>query len=194
MGRPQKISDAELIAACERAIAQWGQSFTLAHVALEAGVAASTVVTRFGSKRALLLRMMDLDSAALRQRMRAAADAQPDPVAAVLAAAIVVAQGVDDPETTANHLSQLAYDISDPTLRSGLAHMRDAYRAELQALLETAALPGAPKPALAARVLAALVHGVQIDWALAPEGHLMPSLKSQLAAVLDGWRRRPGRG
>ena len=189
MGRPQKISDAELLAACERAIGRWGPSFTLAQVAAEAGVATSTVATRFGSKHALLSAMLEFDADALINRMRDAADRQDDPVAAIQAAALVTATGVDDPDTTANHLGQLAKDLSDERLRIGLAALRATYRKELARLLSVADLPGAPVPDVAARVLAALVHGAQVDWALAPDGHLMAQLRADTAAVLDAWRR-----
>ncbi|MGH3879906.1 MAG: TetR family transcriptional regulator, partial [Actinophytocola sp.] len=149
MGRPRKISDDELMAACGRTIGAHGPGFTLAQVAAAAGVAVGTVAGRFGSKHGLMLAMMTAASDGVADRMRAAAARHTDPVAAVLAAALVTTEGVDDPATTTNHLAQLGVDMSDPALREGLAILRGRVREVLRSLLATAGLPGAPRPARA---------------------------------------------
>ncbi len=191
MGRPRKISDDELMAACGRVIGRHGPGFTLAQLAAEAGVAVGTVSGRFGSKHGLLLAMMTTTSAGLEQRMRAAAARHADPVSAVVAAVLVTAEGVGDPATTTNHLAQLGADMSDPALREGLAGLRARVRGVLRSLLAAAALPGAPPPARAARIVAGLAHGVQLDWALAPGGRLTDRLRADLRAVLESWRESP---
>lgn len=188
MGRPRKISDDELMAACGRAIGAHGPGFTLAHVAAEAGVAVGTVSGRFGSKHGLMLAMMTAAAEGVADRMRAVAARHADPVAAVVAAAVVTAEGVDDPATSTNHLAQLGVDMSDPALRAGLAVMRARVREVLRSLLAAAGLPGAPPPARAARIVAGLAHGSQMDWALAPNGKLKDRLRADLRAVLEGWR------
>ncbi|SFB62294.1 transcriptional regulator, TetR family [Amycolatopsis marina] len=187
MGRPRKISDDELMAACGRAIGRYGPGFTLAQVAAEAGVAVGTVSGRFGSKHGLLVAMMTAGGAGAAQRMRSAADRHRDPAEAILAAVLVAAEGVDDPATTTNHLAQLGVDMSDPDLRDGLVAMRAEVRAVLRSLLAAAALPSAPPPARAARIIAALAHGTQLDWALSPTGKLRDRLRGDVRAVLDAW-------
>jgi AcrR family transcriptional regulator len=189
MGRPRKISDDELMAACGRAIGAHGPGFTLAQVAAAAGVAVGTVSGRFGSKHGLMLAMMTAASDGVADRMRAAAARHTDPVAAVLAAALVTTEGVDDPATTTNHLAQLGVDMSDPALREGLAVLRGRVREVLRSLLAAAGLPAAPPPARAARIVAGLAHGAQLDWALAPSGKLRDRLRADLRAVLEGWRQ-----
>jgi AcrR family transcriptional regulator len=187
VGRPRKISDDELMAACGRVIGRHGPGFTLAQVAAEAGVAVGTVSGRFGSKHGLLLTMMTAAAAAVEQRMRAAAARFADPVDAVLAAVLVTADDVGDPATTTNHLAQLGVDMSDPLLRDGLAVLRARVRGVLRSLLAAAALPGAPPPARAARIVAGLAHGTQLDWALSPTGRLTQRLRADVGAVLRSW-------
>jgi AcrR family transcriptional regulator len=189
VGRPRKISDDELMAACGRAIGAYGPGVTLAQVAAEAGVAVGTVSGRFGSKHGLMLAMMTAAADGVADRMRAVADRHTDPVAAVVAAALVTAEGIDDPATTTNHLAQLGVDMSDPALREGLAVLRTRVRDVLRSLLAAAGLPGAPPPGRAARIVAGLAHGSQMDWALAPNGRLKDRLRADLRAVLEGWRQ-----
>ncbi|MGH2614392.1 MAG: helix-turn-helix domain-containing protein, partial [Thermomicrobiales bacterium] len=56
VGRPRTVTDAEILAAAERAIARHGPArLTLAHVAAEVGLTPPTLLQRFGSKRGLLL-------------------------------------------------------------------------------------------------------------------------------------------
>ena len=191
MGRPRKISDAELMAACGRAIGRHGPGFTLAHVAAEAGIAVGTVSGRFGSKHGLLLAMMTEAATGVAERMRAAADRHRDPVAAIVAAVVATAEGVADPATTSNHLAQLGIDMSDPALRADLAGLRTSVRDVIRSLLAAADLPAAPPPPRAARIVAALAHGTQLDWALAPTGKLPDRLRADVRAVLDSWREIP---
>lgn len=176
------------MAACGRAIGRCGPGFTLAQVAAEAGVGVGTVAGRFGSKHGLMNAMMTTTTTQLAERMRAAAARHADPVAAVLAAARVVTEGVADPAETTNHLAQLGVDMSDPQLRAGLAALRAEVRAVLRDLLAAANLPAAPPPARAARILAALAHGTALDWSIDPSGSLAARLRADLRAVLDPWR------
>lgn len=188
MGRPKKISDDELVAACGRVIGRNGPGFTLAQVAAEAGVAVGTVSGRFGSKQGLLTAMMTTTTAGIEQRMRAAAGTQPDPLEAVTAAALVTAEGLDDPATTTNHLAQLGIDLADPELREGLRAIRERVQRVLAGLLTAAALPGAPPATRAARIIDATVQGTQLDWALRPRGRLADRVRGDLRAVLTAWR------
>lgn len=176
------------MAACGRIIGRHGPGFTLAQVAAEAGVAVGTVSGRFGSKHGLMLAMMTTASDGVTRRMRAAADRQTDPVASVVAAVLVTTEGIDNPATTTNHLAQLGVDMSDPTLREGLAVLRSRVRGVLRSLLAAADLPGAPPPARAARIVAGLAHGTQLDWGLSPAGRLRDRLRADIRAVLDSWR------
>lgn len=176
------------MAACGRAIGHYGPGFTLAQVAAEAGVAVGTVSGRFGSKHALLLAMLTAGTADLERRMLAAAARHDDPDAAILAAVLVTAEGLTDPATAPQHLAQLGADLADPLLRNGFADLRAVVHRVLRRLLAAAALPGAPTPARAARIVAALAHGTLQDWALRPSGSLTHRLRADVDAVLSAWR------
>jgi len=172
------------MAACGRTIGQHGPGFTLAQVATEAAVAVGTVAGRFGSKQGLLLAMMTAQSDVAEERMAAAAARHPDPVAAVLAALLVTTEGVADPTTATNHLAQLGVDLADPALRAGLAVLRARVHRVLAGLL--AEFPEAPPHA--ARILAAMTHGAQLDWALAPSGRIADRVRADVTAILETWR------
>ncbi|WP_146147462.1 TetR/AcrR family transcriptional regulator [Prauserella shujinwangii] len=189
MARPRKVSDAELLAACASAIGLHGPGFTLAHVAAAADVSVGTVVGRFGSKHQLLVTLMETETATLGQRMRAAGEKAANPVDAVKAAVLATSDGIDDPATTANHLAQLGADLADPDLRRRLAAHRQVIRTVLTELVATAGLPSAPPPRQAGAMLAALVHGAQVDWALQPKGSLHKRIRRDVDILLDGWAR-----
>lgn len=190
MARPRKVSDDELVAACGRAIGRFGPGFTLAQVAGEAGVAVGTVAGRFGSKRNLLLTMMTTGADGVAPLMRAAAEGRA-PLDAITAAVLATTEGIADPATTSNHLGQLGVDLADPALRAGFARLRAGVRAVLTELFTAADLPGAPPPAQAARIVAAMAHGALMDWALRPSGAITDVLRTDLDAVLAGWRVSP---
>jgi AcrR family transcriptional regulator len=193
MARPRKVSDDALLAAAASAIGRHGPRFTLAQVAEEAGVATATAAARFGSKHQLLRWMASVATDQLRAEIAAAAAGASDAVQAVREAAAAGLDGIDDPATTANHLAQLGADLADPELRTDVARMWAVHRRELERLLTVADLPGAPPPAEAARLLAALVHGTQVHWAVVPEGSLRERLVHEVDAVLRAWEGAPVR-
>ncbi|MFB9317738.1 TetR/AcrR family transcriptional regulator, partial [Cryptosporangium minutisporangium] len=117
-----------------------------------------------------------------------AGEAPPDPTDAVRAATVSGIEGIDDPGTAMNHLAQLGSELADPELRAEIAAMWNAYRLALEDLIAKADLPGAPPPAEAARLLAALVHGTQVLWAVEPRGALRDELLAHVDTVLGTWR------
>ncbi|MBB4912347.1 TetR/AcrR family transcriptional regulator [Actinophytocola algeriensis] len=186
MARPRKVSDEELIAACGRAIGRFGPGFTLAQVAGEAGVAVGTVAGRFGSKQNMLLTMMTMGAEGAAPMMRAAAAGRA-PLDAITTTILATTEAVADPATTSNHLGQLGVDLADPALRAGFARLRAGVREVLTDLFTAADLPGAPPPAQAARIIAAMAHGALMDWALDPVGEFADVLRADLDAVLAAW-------
>src|SRR5688572_2796652 len=108
-----------------------GPNFTLADVAKEAGVSVGTFAQRFGSKHGLLLALFTpgTEQAVLAVRTTAAEHA--DPVEALRAGAVAAFADLDDPETAANDLAQLASDLADPALRAALDKHFSTVQAEL---------------------------------------------------------------
>lgn len=195
MARPRKISDERMVQAAGAVIERLGPSFTLADVAKEAGIAAGTLVQRFGSKHGLLVAMTRATIEEARRGLRAALQEGDDPVAAVIRAIEERYAPLDDPVTAPNNLAQLAFDLADERLRELMAEYYATVEQELEPALRRAVaageLPGAPPPEVAARVLAALADGTAIRWSTRPVGSLRQRLRAELEAVLDGWRRPP---
>ncbi|OLR91002.1 TetR/AcrR family transcriptional regulator [Actinokineospora bangkokensis] len=188
MARPRTITDERLLTAATAVIARGGPGFTLAQVADEAGVAVGTVAGRFGSKLGLLRALTEHTTAEVVAAMRAARSGV-DPVAGVRAALVGSHADLGDAASAANHLRQLGVDLSTPELSELLAAHFAAVEEELRAAVEAAALPGAPPPRVAARVLLSLVNGVSLDWSLRPVGTLVDRLSEDVDAVLAGWHR-----
>jgi AcrR family transcriptional regulator len=131
--RPRQNTDAEILAAAFRAIAQLGPArLTLSDVAEEAGVTAAALVQRFGSKRALLLACAaDVAGghvyifSGLRQRHRS-------PVAALLGLADCMGILGSTPDEVAHSMAFLQSDSDDaeflPFAQAGARGMREGIR------------------------------------------------------------------
>ena len=189
MGRPRTIADDRLLAAAAAAIGRHGPGFTLADVGEEAGVAAGTLVARFGSKRGLLVAVSRGSTARTVAAMRGAAGSRAPGGAAVRAALVAAAADLDDPATAANHLGQLGADLADPELRAAVLEGQKAVAAELRRLLRTARdLPGAPPPARAAETLLAVWNGTLLAWSMDPRGSLATRVNRSVDVLLAAWR------
>jgi AcrR family transcriptional regulator len=175
-----------IIAAAGRVIGRSGPGFTLAEVAAEAGVAAGTLVHRFGSKHGLLVAM----TRAAVDGVRAAEGGHVDVVDLIVDSYA----DLDDPAAAANNLAQLAVDLTDPDLRALMAEFYAALEHRLETTLANQHLPGAPDPAVAARILAAIADGTAIHWSARPVGSLRDRLRTDVGAVVDGWRRHASKG
>jgi len=186
MARPRKHTDEAIIAAAGRVIGRSGPGFTLAEVAAEAGVAAGTLVHRFGSKHGLLVAMTRSAVAGV----RAAEDGHVDVVDLIVDSYA----DLDDPAAAANNLAQLAVDLTDPDLRALMAEFYAALEHRLETTLANQHLSGAPDPAVAARILAAIADGTAIHWSARPVGSLRDRLRTDVGAVVDGWRRHKSKG
>jgi AcrR family transcriptional regulator len=187
MARPREIRDERLLDAAAVAITRLGPAFTLADVAGEAGVSVGTVAHRFGSKHGLLVAMTKAAIAAIPAGMLADGDS---PVQALVAAYA----SLDDPETAANNLAQLAFDLADEELRGLMAEFYAVMEAEVAALVQRAVdggrLGGAPPSDVAARILTAVADGTAIHWSARPRGALRERMRADLEAVMVGWRTK----
>lgn len=195
MARPRKASDEQLLAAAALVIGRVGPSFTLAQVAEEAGVSAPTLVQRFGSKRDLLVALGRANQEWVLTAMRRAAEQAHTPLRALSAALLAGFAELGDPLVVVNNVAQLGADLADPQLRALLQEHYTAVeriaRELVAAAMHAGELPGAPGPAVAARVLVALINGAALDWSIRPRGDLTDRLRRDLEAVLTGWRAVP---
>ncbi|MEV0731866.1 helix-turn-helix domain-containing protein [Polymorphospora sp. NPDC050346] len=191
MARPRKITDDRLLAAAATVIGRHGPAFTLADIAAEARISAGTLIHRFGSKHGLLTAMLAASIDAARQPATTSPD-DGDPVATIRHALVDRYTAIDDPTTAPNHLAQLATELADEHLRTGLADLHSAVEATVatlvRAAVEAGTLPGAPAAAVAARILTATADGAAIHWSSRPDGRLRDRLHTDLDAILAGWR------
>ncbi|PRY45799.1 TetR/AcrR family transcriptional regulator [Umezawaea tangerina] len=189
MARPKTITDERLLDATMLVIGRRGPEFTLAEVAAEAGVSVGTIAQRFGSKSGLLQEVSRVTTRIAVTRMRDAAGATDDPVDGLRAALLTLFGELADPEVAANSLAQLGVDLVDPSLRALLVEHFAAVEDELCVLVRAAALPSAPAPELAARVLAGLINGISMDWSIRPRGAFADRVAEDVDSVLGMWRK-----
>lgn len=191
--RPRQASDGDILEAAFRAISRVGPvRLTLADVAKEAGVSASALVQRFGSKRNLLLAAAAAGAgssdhlfATLRTRHRS-------PLAALLGLADCMVMMGSTPEAIANTLAFLQIDLTDPDFyRHALAASRET-RAGIRALVKEAIDAGELVRCDARRLASAIqatLNGSLLNWAVHREGSLVAWIKRDLKALLDPYRR-----
>jgi AcrR family transcriptional regulator len=191
-GRPRTVSDADILAATERAISRVGVArLTLADVAAEAGLAAPTLVQRFGSKRGLLLAFARQGPAAARAHFAAIRRRRPSPLKALLAALSGMAGPVDRPEALANHLTVLHLDLTDPEFHALALEHAHTVRGELQALLDAAVQAGELLACDTGRLATALqvaYNGALVTWAIHRQGRLNTWIRGQAELLLEPYR------
>ncbi len=198
--RPRLASDAEIIEAAKRVISREGPNgFTLAEVGQEAGIAPSTLVQRFGSKRGLMLAVAGRGGGA-------GAGAGAEPPESCFAAARretgspleALTRGLEDlatmaptPEELSNHLAFLQIDLTDPdfhklalanalTNRSGIVELLDeAIAVDELRQCDTARLSVA---------VDAIAGGALINWAIYREGTAREAIRDALETLLGPYR------
>ncbi len=175
VARPRTITDERILAALAAVIDRRGPEFTVADVAAEAGVSVGAVAKRFGSKSGLLQALTRAGTEEVVRRMRDAGS--------VREALLTWFDRLADPVVATNNLAQLGVDLIDPQLRALLARHYTVLEAELEILCRTEELP-----ANAARVLAALVYGISMDWSVRPRGELLARTAEDIDLVLKGMR------
>ncbi|WP_187368784.1 TetR family transcriptional regulator [Baekduia soli] len=174
-GRPRVHSDDALLDAAERVVARAGvPGVTFAAVAAEAGIAASSLHQRFGSKRSLLLAL-------------AARAAPPAPRADLPAreALVDLLSGLAGPiaerQAFLGHFTMLALDLQDPEFGAHARRYTLALRATIERLLAAA---GIPDPAARAPVVHAAQQGALLLWALDGQGTAAGRVRAAVDAVL----------
>jgi len=196
VARPRKVSDDEVFAAAHRAMNRlppW--EFTLAEIAKEAGVTAGALVQRFGSKRGLLLGLMNAWSGGTRGMLDQMRASNASPLAAVRAWAECFAGMGESPGGMAHHLAWLQQDMADPAFRRHVQAQTRETTAVLREWLEEAVQAGelSPKadPVALARATQAMLGGSLIAWGFRPEGSAKAWVRRDLDVLLGPWMARP---
>jgi len=191
--RSRTVSDATILDATARMISRVGPvRLTLADVGNEVGLAPATLLQRFGSKRGLLLALVDqsVDSVgASFDRVRASHASALD---SAIAAAGYMAEHVRTPEELANNLAFFQIDLSDADFhRLALEHSRRV-RAGYRALLDEAIADGELGPcdtAALASALQAVAAGSLLNWAIHRDGSVGGWVRADLETLIAPYRR-----
>jgi AcrR family transcriptional regulator len=190
--RPRTVPDADILAAANRAIMRLGPArFTLADVAREAGLAPATLVQRFGSKRRLLLALVEFASAGVDACFGVMRAAHRSRLAALVGAATDITRHVRSPEELANGLAFLQMDISDPEFRRIAVENARHIHAGYVALLEDAVKAGELAPCdtgRLARSVSAISTGSLISWAILREGSAERWVRHDIETLLEPHR------
>ncbi len=192
MPRPRTISDEEILAAVSRVVGRVGPArLTLATVAEEAGIAAATLVQRFGSKRALMLSLHQDDAGLVRERLRETRDEGASALDSLVTNLVGLSAPVADPVAFSNHLAVLHQDLSDPEFHAQARRHARTMLEEIQALLGRAVDAGELRPVdltQLARSVQTTYNGALITWAIHREEPLESWLRRELGALLAPWR------
>ena len=191
MPRPRTISDEAVLDAVLALARRVGPArVTFAAAAAESGLAAATLVQRFGTKRRMLLaadkRGVDLWVGAL-DRSTAAS-----PLARVVEGLVLAVDPVMTPEQMANSVAMLQLDLADPDFHAETLRGARAVRSRIERDLAAALAAGELRPDVDVAALAKLVettyHGAMIGWAVHREGTLADWMREQVEAVLAPYR------
>lgn len=192
--RPRTISDEDILIAAHRTIARLGPArVTLADVASEARLAPATLVQRFGSKRGLLLALVEMGVNGVDACFADVRAAHRSPLAALVAAATEMTRHVKSPQELANGLAFLQLDVSDPDFHRLAVKNSRRLHAGYKALLDEAVAVGELGPcdtARLARTVGAVSGGSLISWAILREGPAEHWVREDLMMLLAPYRRR----
>lgn len=191
------MPDSAILAAASRVVSREGpERFTLADVGEEVGLSAATLVQRFGSKRQLLLLMLEQTVNLVNGRFAAAAAAGDSPLDALYAAALDRADPTHGPENVANGLAFMLLEINDPDFHAiSVASAKqaiDAYKVMLDNAIEVGELC---ENGLDTLDLAETVHSVTLGslmmWVILRDGATKPQTRRDLDTLLRPYRRAP---
>ncbi|MBM4186068.1 MAG: TetR/AcrR family transcriptional regulator [Gemmatimonadetes bacterium] len=196
MPRPRTVHDREVFAAAALVISRDGPAkLTLARIAKEAGLAAPTLVQRYGSKLGLLRAMSRASKEGSGGFVTTLRARGLSPLDTVREFVLCFAGLAPTPEALINNtLAYLQLDLVDGVLRRNLTAYQQEQERALRGLIEAAVESGALSPAVQPRVLARLLPrlatGSLLAWALTRTGSARDCLRRDLDTVLAGFRPR----
>jgi len=172
--RPRTVDDAEILAATGRVIGSVGPAkLTLARVAEEVGLAAATLVQRFGSKRNLLIAFAESGRDDPGRYLAQLRDQHDSPLAMLREFLFCFAQMASTPQEMANHLAAFQMDLTDPDLRLLALDVHDWNETTVADLLSEALAAGEVEgcdPREFAPILITVAQGSLLSWAIYRKG------------------------
>ena len=187
--RPRKASDEEVFAAAARVMSRVGPAqLRLADIAAEAGLTAGALVQRFGSKRGLLLALMETFAEMTGVMFDELRAAHASPLAAVRAYARHFARMGESPDSLAQSLAYLQNDLTDPDFYVHMLRQAREARSALRGLLAEAVAAGElardTDPDVLARGVQVVVSGSLMTWAIFREGKATEWVRDDLETLL----------
>jgi AcrR family transcriptional regulator len=175
------LDDTEVLDRALAVLVERGPQFTLPEVGRAVGLSASTLIQRFGSKRAMLDRVLERATVRLEDAVRRMPDSN-DPRRDLTTWLVELSRVHDTRERVAANLALLIEDLVDAE-RHALAerHMRlirSGMDKKLRAL-------GSRTPKRHVDLLEAQWHGLVIQWALHGSGGLEAWMRGGLLHLLD---------
>ncbi|MEO5903944.1 MAG: TetR/AcrR family transcriptional regulator [Gemmatimonadaceae bacterium] len=196
--RPRRLPDSAILDAAAKVVNRTGpERFTLADVGGEVGLSAATLVQRFGSKRALLLAMLEQTISLLDENFEAAFANTGSPLEGLYAAAVGRTSQFDAPESLANRLAFVLLEMNDPEFHSLAVESSrkavNAYKIMLDNASDVGELSnaGADTQALAESIHA-MTLGSLMMWAITREGDRPPT-RRDLDNLLRPFKSAPNR-
>lgn len=201
MPRPRTVDNATIFTAAATVMRREGPAkLTLARIASEAGLAAPTLVQRFGSKAGLLRAMSKAAKGGSARFAQSLRRRHRSPLARARAFVLSFAGLAPSADALVNNtLVYLQLDLGDPVTRHQLRLAQRGQNAVLAGMVREAVdageLAGGVEPHDLARVLTHLATGSLLAWALHRTGTGRDFLARDVDAVLAAFRTpSPGRG
>jgi len=191
--RPRKVSDEDVFAAAVRVMQRVGPGdFTLDAIGREAGVTAGALVQRFGSKRALQIRLAEGAAAGMPSVLDEIRARHKSPLAALRDYAVCMAELAPSPDAFVRSLAYLLEDLTDPALRAQLERQQRATRTALEAIIHDAVAAGelarTTKATVLARTVESMLAGSLLTWAIHRGGSAAAWLRRDIDAIIEPHR------
>ena len=189
MARPRLVSDDVILDATREVLAELGPlKLTLAAVGARAGLAAPTLMQRFGSKRGLLLASAARSPLMVQRLAAAVAERNTSPLATLRDFALSSVAHIERREQLGNGLGFVQLDVADPDFRQhALAHsvaiVDSCDRFYRQAVQAGELSADTDVPALARHTLVCFNGALQV-WAVNGWGSLTEFLTEQLDLLI----------
>jgi len=191
--RPRTVSDEAILAATARMIGRVGPvRLTLADVGGEVGLSPATLLQRFGSKRGLLIALVEQSVHGVDRSFRDRRASAESALEAVIAAASDLAEHMRTPEELANNLAFFQIDLSDPEFHRLVLEYSRRVRAGYRTLLEEAMTAGELQScdtAALASALQGVAAGSLLNWAIHREGAVIEWVRRDVETVIRPYAR-----
>lgn len=189
------MPDSAILQAASKIVAQTGpDNFTLADVGHEVGLSAATLVQRFGSKRLLMLAMLEQMTSMVNGRFAAKVAAGETPLESLYAAALDRADPTHGPESMANALAFLLTEINDPDFHAIAVNSATQAVAAYKSMLDNAIEVGELSAAgVDTTELAETIHSMTLGslmmWVIHRDAGSKPRTRRDLDTLLRPYKR-----